>query len=203
MLKPFVSISCALPLCAVFVFAMPAVLVSAEPATTSQVLVECRHTGGLKIEIDGRLDDAAWKLAQPLTNFTVLRSEGKQPAKHPTTARLLWDDEFLYIAFSCEADDIRTHIYNHDGPVWIAEAVESFLAPRGADAPYYEINYNPLNVVFDCRIEDWHMSEIGKHGMKWAAGFNPRVRSATWLDRDANGRIVGWSLEAAVPFADL
>src|SRR5262245_44211089 len=54
---------------------------------------ECRRAAG-PIKIDGVLDDAAWKQAQVLTDFSVYWQ--KRKAKTATKARLLWDDEHLY-----------------------------------------------------------------------------------------------------------
>jgi len=47
------------------------------------------------IQIDGKADEPAWEAAGKI----------EVPAPSPTTVRLLWDDNFLYLAFECEDSD--------------------------------------------------------------------------------------------------
>jgi hypothetical protein len=57
--------------------------------------------------IDGRLTEADWKRADSVTfQFPWNEQTG---AKQKTTARLLWDDQFLYISYECEDADITAH----------------------------------------------------------------------------------------------
>src|SRR5439155_20688877 len=52
--------------------------------------------------IDGKLDDAAWKTAPPVASFTQkFPNEGMAPSD-PTTMRILYDDDAIYVAFECE-----------------------------------------------------------------------------------------------------
>jgi hypothetical protein len=172
------------------------------PATSSKVSYACRHVGKLEIKLDGRPDEPAWQVAEPMKEFRVLRDSAKQ-AEMPTTARLVWNDDCLFLSFECSNDGIRSAVTERDGPVWEGEAAEMFLCPRGADAFYYEINFTPNNILFDSRIESWKYEAMAKDWKKWAAGFNPAIRSATHVNRQQGGKVVGWSLEAAIPFKDL
>src|SRR5258708_27172712 len=61
-----------------------------------------RAVGG--IVIDGKLDDAAWKAA-PEVEFRFPWDQQTGP-KQKTVARLLWDDERLYVGYQCEDTDI-------------------------------------------------------------------------------------------------
>ena len=54
--------------------------------------------------IDGALDDAAWKQAQPLA-FRFLNGRSGTP-EAPTVVRMLCDDRNLYVAFDCADDDM-------------------------------------------------------------------------------------------------
>ena len=47
--------------------------------------------------IDGRLDDAAWARAAPMTGFTQREPSDGQPASERTEVRVVFDDEALYI----------------------------------------------------------------------------------------------------------
>ena len=47
--------------------------------------------------IDGRLDDAAWGQAAPMTGFIQREPSDGQPASEPTEVRVVFDDEALYV----------------------------------------------------------------------------------------------------------
>ena len=64
------------------------------------------------ITLDGRLDEESWHNA-PFTEDFVVHAEGEEP-ELPTKARMLWDDENLYVAFTVTDDEIwSTYNYNH------------------------------------------------------------------------------------------
>ena len=47
--------------------------------------------------IDGRLDEAAWARAAPMTGFTQREPQDGQPASERTEVRVVFDDEALYV----------------------------------------------------------------------------------------------------------
>lgn len=49
------------------------------------------------IEIDGSLDDSAWRAATPITGLRQYQPQEGAPASLPTEIWLLYDDEALYI----------------------------------------------------------------------------------------------------------
>ncbi len=165
----------------------------------------CKRAAG-KIVVDGKIDEPSWAAAE--TMQLVLR-EGTGAPKHATTAKALWNDEYLYVAFQCTDPDIWATLSKHDDPLWREEVVEVFLDPKGDHNPYFEIEVNPLNAVVDLRL----MRDLkGLNGQ----GF---MRSTTW---DCKGMITAtsvkgevhswqttldpdgqWSVELAIPFAGL
>jgi hypothetical protein len=52
--------------------------------------------------IDGKLDDPAWKLAQPSTTFTQHFPDEGAPPSERTELRVLYDDDAIYIGIDCE-----------------------------------------------------------------------------------------------------
>src|SRR5262249_28107223 len=76
-----------------------------EPAVVRSA--ECRWATG-PIQIDGKLDEAAWKNAQLIKDFAVYW-QGR-PAKTQTQARLLWDDRFLYFGAEMEDSDLYADV---------------------------------------------------------------------------------------------
>ena len=171
------------------------------PATSSRVTHECPHIGDRAIEIDGKIDESAWQLAKPMTSFGIVRTD--KTAAYKTVARLVWDDKHLYVAFECTNDGIRATVKERDGRVWEGEAAELFFCPRGADAFYYEFEFNPLNAIYDSRVESWKYEDQVKNWEKWAKGFNARIKSAVQVQRGPAGKVAGWTVEASIPFQDL
>lgn len=50
------------------------------------------------LRVDGRLDEAEWALAQPISRFVQVEPFQQQPASHDTEVRLLYNHDYLYIA---------------------------------------------------------------------------------------------------------
>ena len=75
-------------------------------------------------KIDGHLDDRAWEAAPWVP--MVSAATGAQP-RQATRACLLWDDDYLYVAFRCEDDDIWGTTTERDQPIYDQEVVEVFL----------------------------------------------------------------------------
>src|ERR1700755_1832243 len=87
------------------------------------------HRAKIAPRIDGKLDDAAWKAATPVTFiFPWPDQTGK---KQKTTARLTWDNDNLYVAYECEDSDVTAVYTKHDDPTYKDAAVEILIAHRG------------------------------------------------------------------------
>jgi hypothetical protein len=154
--------------------------------------------------IDGKLDDPVWRDAPATTPFIrVDLNRASGPARH-TTAKLLWDDEALYIAWDCEDPDVSATLTERDADLWTEEVVEAFIDPDGDGLNYYEIEVNPLNTVVDLcipRAENGGAVAIDE-ARKWnATGLRTAVNVAGTV-ADSSDRDTGWSCEVAVPWAN-
>src|SRR4051812_33704598 len=49
------------------------------------------------VVLDGKLDEAAWSAATPITNFTQVDPDEGKPASQRTEVRFLFDDDALYV----------------------------------------------------------------------------------------------------------
>jgi hypothetical protein len=171
------------------------------PAEPKRVVVP-RLTGS--IQFDGELNEQVWKKAAGIENF-VLNETGK-PAREKTTLKLWYDDEALYLGFTCVDDDIQATLTNRDSKFWEEEVVECFLAPKQLEH-YYELQWNPLGAVFDAIIDN-NLDAKGKSKSfkgEWAytaAG----MQSAVKLVGKKNGTAKHdklWQVEVRIPFKDL
>ena len=86
----------ALALAALFAPALLAGQSGASTHTTPPPVAQAVRREGI-VNIDGRLDDAAWAKAAPITDFRQSQPNDGAKASLPTEVRILYDDEALYI----------------------------------------------------------------------------------------------------------
>ena len=159
----------------------------------------CGATGGDAItatrvgeppRIDGRLDDAVWEQAAPVTDF-IVQHKGT-PAQLKTTGYVLFTDTALYIGVRCEepkiADIVSTFV-GRDGPVWNADCVEIMLDPGLTRDTYFHFGLSASGDRFDRRV--WNGGKEGD------TGWNGTWKGASFIG-DAY-----WSCELAIPFFTL
>jgi hypothetical protein len=152
---------------------------------------EAKRAAG-PIVIDGKLDDKAWEAAPPLQ--LIFPWEAQTGAKQKTTVRLLWDDQFLYVAYDCEDRDIVALFTERDDPTYRDDAVEIFLNPKPSQTG---MEMNARAVLYDYLMYD------AKYAFK---RFNLQgVQLATFIRGTLNARgdeDQGWSLEVAIPWTN-
>ena len=155
------------------------------------------------INVDGFLDERSWQHAQPM--ILVLREDGGAP-QHATTAKAVWDQSALYVAFQCDDPEMWATMKERDDRLWEQEVVEVFLDPNGNGDPYFEFEVNPLNVVVDLRFMRSLKGLRSPRSLRWdCKGFRKAVVAEgtvhTWTSTQAPGG--RWTVEMAIPFAAL
>jgi hypothetical protein len=150
---------------------------------------------GGEMEIDGRLDEVAWTAAPDVGKFQFPWYESG--TQEQTVAKLLWDDEDLYVSFLCEDAHIWGEAIQRDGPVYRDDCVEVFAAPNQAQPEtYFNIEMNVLGIFLD-------QYRPGGPGKKMEGEWNGEgIRIATSIagslnDDEDEDRY--WVLEAAIP----
>jgi hypothetical protein len=142
--------------------------------------------------IDGKLDDAAWQLAQALGLGRTL--DGGSPAAQETEVRLLRDDARLYVAFRC-TEPLMSRLNGgssgKDVDVWNNDSVEFFL---GQGASYCHFGVNAAGGTYDARGKDKEFDSGMKAGVAKAAG-EWTVEAAIALEKITDGRktLAGWT----------
>jgi hypothetical protein len=96
------------------------------------------------IKVDGKLDEADWKNAPTSPRFVDIISG--DATIHDTRAMVLWDDDYLYVAYRAEEPMLHAKYKNHNDPIYYDNDVEFFVAGRDA---YYEFEINGYNTVYE------------------------------------------------------
>jgi len=159
------------------------------------------------INVDGRLDDPAWEKAGVME--LVDNVTGKPP-RLPTTARMLYDDEWLYVGYHSMDHDIWGTMKRHDDPIYDEEVVEIFLDPVGLLTAYYELEVSPLNTRFDAFIlNDAEVAGTDERGPRFQGfiawdpiGFKHGVYVKGELNAH-DGKAEFWECEMAIRFDEL
>jgi hypothetical protein len=196
------------------------------PCSDAEVAHYTAYRTSGTIEVDGRLDEDAWKQAPKSPRFVDLVS-GK-PTIYDTRAAVMWDDENLYVGFWIEEPFVEGDLTERDAPIYNNNDAEVFIA--GKDA-YYEFEINSLGTIYEVffvwedAYEKGGYSKIpelsrdndlvrpfngvglrnhprGKRVGSWAWDF-PGLKSAVWVDGTLNNnedRDRGWTVELALPW---
>lgn len=147
------------------------------------------------VVVDGKLNDAAWKNAGILElQFPWSEQTG---AKQKTIARILWDDQFLYVGYECDDSDIVAHYLERDDPTYKDDAVEFFVNPDPSQTFYYGMEMNARAVLFDYfyAFPRLLLKRLNLTGVQLATNIRGTLNQTG--DKDQ-----GWSLEVAVPWVN-
>ena len=133
------------------------------------------HAAALKgdtIAVDGKLDDAAWQRATPVSFSTDW--SGK-PTSTKTRTRFLWSKDALYVAYEIEGTGLHT---DHAKPVtqereylFREDCVELFLGHDASEPRHYlEVELGPFGHFLDI---DVHLGK--KHDQSWSSGLTVKT----------------------------
>ncbi|MFC1641557.1 carbohydrate-binding family 9-like protein [Myxococcota bacterium] len=175
---------------------------------TPRVRVD-RLTSGSVIRIDGKLDEQAWQSgAAQVGSFVDVSTGLSRPGSElGGTARLAWDDRFLYLGLVIR-DATVTGGFDPTQPdphLWTRDTAEIMLDPDGDgdNRDYYEIQINPQNLVFDSHFDDYNSPRVQPSGPYGHQEWSSRVESAVTVQGtvdDATDRDQGYTIEARVPW---
>ncbi len=146
--------------------------------------------------IDGRLDDPAWQGVQATETFVDTMTGA--PASPGTVARMVWDEEHLYVAFEVEDDYLRATLTGHDAHLWEQDTVEIMLDPGGDGRNYFELQLSPTQETFDTRYDSRRVPQPFGH-VRWDSGMRGAtvVRGTVNDDQDDEGYVA----EMAIPWS--
>jgi hypothetical protein len=140
------------------------------------------------IRIDGRLDDAAWAAAPVFSEFTQIDPQEGLPSTQRTEARILYDDDALYVGVRLHDDGrVTGRLGRRDMPLgdsdWFGVMIDSYHDHRTA----FGFDVNPAGVKRD------EIKVIENDDNSW----DPVWDVATTVDDE------GWTAEYRIPFSQL
>ena len=137
-----------------------------QPSTATSVQLPQDKTGRRHIQarrvtdtikIDGLLDEPAWALAQPATDFLQERPNEGAPASERTEVRVLFDDRNIYFsvrAFDSAAAQINARELVRDANFSNDDRVEILLDTYHDRRNAFRFTVNPLGTQRDALITD-------------------------------------------------
>lgn len=170
----------------------------AESESAERARLRCERVKG-RIAIDGRADERAWQQAVPIESFTVPWLP--RAAATSTSARLLWDDEYLYFAAQMQDADLYADVVERDGQCWLNDVFELFFQPDASKLAYYEFQVNAAGTQLDIFIPSRGSGGFGR----WAKARPFAWETAALLDgtlNDIADKDQGWSVEGRLPWSD-
>ncbi|HET7190066.1 MAG TPA: DUF5916 domain-containing protein, partial [Gemmatimonadaceae bacterium] len=184
---------------AALVLALPAAAQVPAAATTEHVVPSVLATRRTSpVAVDGKLDDAAWAAATPITQLRQSRPDEGAPATLATEIRILYDDDALYVGARMSepmgAAGIRAPLARRD----------QLLAANGNNGSFNSLTTDKLAVVLDPYHN--HLDEVwfeinpaGVRGDQFNGdpSWDPVWEGATQVTAD------GWTAELRIPYSQL
>lgn len=101
--------------------------------------------------VNAVLDDPAWKDATVINTLQPCKgSEQEDALPNPTTVKVLWDEQYLYVRFICEDDQLFIpHGSQRNGLHHEGDVVEVFVDPKGDGRQCVEVQLNPAGGILD------------------------------------------------------
>ena len=152
------------------------------------------------IQIDGKLDEPAWKDARWTEDFVDIEGSKKPLPKLRTRAKMLWDKEYFYIAAELMEPHLQGTLTQHDAVIFQDNDFEVFIDPNSDNHQYFELELNTLNTTWDLFLprpykdggsaeDNWEFT-----GLKTGVHLDGTVNDPTDQDKS-------WSVEIAIPWS--
>ena len=158
----------------------------------------CYRAAG-PIQVDGRLDEAAWQTAPWTDPFVDIEGDVKPKPRFQTRVKMLWDDQFFYVGALLEEPHVWATLTKHDSVIFQDNDFEIFIDPDGDNHEYYEIEINALNTEWDLFLRKPYR-DGGPAINEWEI---PGLKTAVHVDgtlNNASDADTSWSVEFAIPW---
>lgn len=152
--------------------------------------------------VDGNINDTIWEKAVWTEYFQDIEGSLKPSPYFKTRAKMLWDENYLYIAAELEEQHVWANLTEHDQVVFFDNDFEVFIDPSNTTHQYFEYEVNARNTIFDLFLPKPYRTGSGaliswnSRGLKHAVQIYGSLNNPS--DKDQ-----GWTVELAIPFKDI
>ena len=167
-------------------------------AATGQKEYDC-YKSPEKLIINGDVYKEAWK-SVPWSDFFIDIEGDTMPTPYfQTRMKLLWDDEYLYVAAEMEEENIWGYLDNRDDIIYRDNDFEVFIDPLGNADRYFEVEINALGTIMDLYMSKPY-NKGGKADLNWnAEGIKKAVKIYGNIN-DTSSVDLKWTVEIAIPW---
>ena len=152
-----------------------------------------------RMNLDGRLDEAAWTAAPWTDLFVDIVGDRRPRPRFRTRAKMVWDDEYFYFAAEMEEPDLWGTLTERDSIIFRDNDFEIFIDPDGDTHAYAELEVNALGTPWDLLlIKPYRDGGPAIHAWD-IAGLKIGLDVRGTLNRPGD-RDEGWTVEIAMPW---
>lgn len=149
-------------------------------------------------QVDGDINDLAWEKAPWSEAFVDIEGALKPEPACDTRVKMLWDENYLYIAAELSEPHIWATLTQHDTVIYHDDDFEVFIDPDGDTHNYYEYEINALGTDWDLLLTKPYR-DGGKALNSWEIpGLQKGVKIIGTLNNPAD-KDFGWTVELAFP----
>ncbi len=160
------------------------------------------YRGIAPLNIDGRLDEPAWRDAPWSDTFMDIEGPLKPRPRFDTRVKMLWDDQYFYVGADLREPHLWATLTEHDAVIFRENDFEVFIDPNGDSHEYYELEINALGTTWDLLLPRPYKDD-GQAVNGWEiAGLKSAVHLDGTLNRGQD-EDQGWSVELALPWKSL
>lgn len=154
------------------------------------------------LAVDGRLDEPAWLNVVWSDPFVDIEGQHRPAPRHLTRMKMLWDDEFFYVAAEMDEPDLWGTLTERDSVIFRDHDFEVFIDPDGDTHNYYELEVNVLGTEWDLMLGKPYR-DGGPARNEWdIPGLRVGIEARGTINRPGD-RDEGWTIEIAMPWSAL
>ena len=162
-------------------------LAAAQPDPDRPVAAAARVESGA-VRVDGRLDDDAWAQVPAATGFTQRGPNPGEPASERTEARILYDDDAIYVGMRMHDSHTPTTALGRRDDRVASDYASVVFDSYGDDRTAFQFETNPSGVQRDFLFYD----DV-REDRSWDAVWSVQT------SQDADG----WTAEFRIPLSQL
>lgn len=156
-----------------------------------------RASSGLVM--DGAFDEADWQNVPWTEDFVDIEGVGQPEPLYNTRVKMLWDDDYLYIAAELEEPHIWATYTERNSVIFHENNFEVFIDPNGDTHNYYEYEVNALGTEWDLFLTKPYRNGGIPMSSWYIRGMKKGIHLKGTLN-DPSDKDTLWRVELALPW---